>query len=90
MSEEFVRKNVHNAELRRIDEKIDATVFRIEDSLAQMSREIQRIDRDIDDLRGKIQTLESRHFSLSWDVALITVIFFISIFLLSISIHFMR
>ena len=90
MSEEFVRKDVHNAELRRIDERINLAVSRIEASLAQMSREIQRIDRNIDDLRGKIQSLEGRHFSLGWDVALIAVIFFVSIFLLSISIRFMR
>ena len=86
MSEEFVRKDVHDSEIRRID----AAVSKIEASLAQMSQDIRRIDRDMEDLRGKIQSLEGRQSSLSWDVALIAAIFFISIFLMSMSIHFMR
>ena len=30
MSEEFVRKDVHDVEIRRIDERIDSAVFRME------------------------------------------------------------
>ncbi len=72
MSEEFVRKDVHNAELRRIDEKIDATVFRIEaktdahmarvnasfeEMKAQNAAFREHVSNELSDMRGEIQDM---------------------------------
>lgn len=65
MNEEFVRKEVHDLE-------------------------ILRLNRDMEDLREKVRSLETKSDSLSWDLVLISAIFLLTVFFLSISIHFMR
>lgn len=90
MSDEFVRKDVHDAEIRRLDEKIEAAVSRIEFLLADMRLDIRRLDRDMEGLREKVRSLEVKSSNLSWDLVLISAIFLLTVFFLSVSIRFVR
>ncbi|MBQ2615391.1 MAG: hypothetical protein IJG51_04410 [Synergistaceae bacterium] len=90
MNEEFVRKDVHDAEIRRLDEKIEAAVSRIEFLLADMRLDIRRLDRDMEGLREKVRSLEAKGSNLSWDLVLIAAIFLLTVFFLSVSIRFTR
>lgn len=65
MNEESVRRDVHDAEIRRIF-------------------------RDMEDLREEIRCLEARNDSLSLNVAIIAVVFALTIFIVSTSIRFLR
>ena len=60
MSEEFVRKDVHNAELRRIDEKIDATVSRIE---AKLEASNMRNDAAINRMEQRFEAAVERMYT---------------------------
>ena len=65
MNEEFVRKDVHDLE-------------------------IHRLNRDMEDLREKVRSLEAKSSNLSWDLVIIAAIFLLAVLFLSISIHFTR
>lgn len=68
MSEEFVRKSVHDVEIRRIDEKIDATVSRMEARLeasnirtdAAINRMEQRLEAAVERMDTKLDAHMAR------------------------------
>ena len=92
MSEEYVRKDVHDAEMRRIDERIDATVSRIEASLNVISRDVKKIEDGVNDLCREISALEAKVSGISNNLMLIMAGFVLafSAIAFSISLRFLR
>lgn len=92
MSEEFVKKDVYDVEIRRIDERIDAAVSRIElKTDAAVARMENKTDAFITEINKRISELDSRVNVMRWDFAfiIITVCLVFSV-LISISINILR
>ena len=75
VSEEFVRKDVYNVEIRRIDERLDAAVSRIElKADAAVARMENKTDAFMADMNGRILAIEAKLDSISQNTVLIMTI----------------
>ena len=94
MNEEFVYKSVHNAEMRRMDERIDTAVSRFE---AKADRMVERMELKMDaymaradgvlaKMEGRLDAMDAKINNVSRNVMLIMTIF--GLIISGISIYF--
>ena len=94
MTDEFVRKDIHHMEIRRLDEKIDEKISRIEQKLdvavermdLRMEAHMAKIDSVIGRMEGRLDAMDAKINNISRNVALILTIF--GLIMSGISIYF--
>lgn len=94
MSEEFVRKDVYEADKRRFEERLDAVVSRFEAKVdravermeLKMDAYMARVDGTLAKMEGHLDAMDSKINNVSRNVALIMTIF--GLIISGISIYF--
>ena len=71
METEYVYKNVYDIEVRRIDEKIENAVTRME---AKSDAYMARVDAAIGRMEGRLDTMNAKLNNLTWAVNLLLVV----------------
>ena len=71
MESEYVYKNVYDVEIRRIDEKIENAVLRME---ARSDAYMARVDGAIAEMRGDIKAMNAKLSGLTWAVNLLLTV----------------
>ena len=71
MESEFVYKNVYEIEIRRIDEKIENAVTRME---AKSEAFMARVDGSLARMEGQLDAMEAKLSNLTWSVNLLLTV----------------
>ncbi|MBQ6776276.1 MAG: hypothetical protein IJP53_07445 [Synergistaceae bacterium] len=71
MENVYVYKNVFDAEVRRLDEKMDSTLARIEARMDAYMARMEARDAKID---GRLDAMDARISNLTWSVNLMLTI----------------
>lgn len=82
MNEEYVRKDVFDVELRRLDERFDAALSRMEAKIdagisemkAQNATFREHVTNELSDMNSKISALQAKVENITGNVALIMTI----------------
>ena len=96
MSENFVQKDIHDMQIKRLDEKIDEKVGRIEQKLdaavermeLRMEAHMACVDGVIARMEGRMEAMDAKISNISCNVALIMTIF--GLIMSGINIYFSR
>ncbi len=83
MNEEFIYKNVFDVEVRRIDEKIENAVSRME---AKSDAYMARVDGAIAEMRGDIKAIRAEVSTMGWTITLAVAL--MGVILTGVSIYF--
>jgi len=81
MERECVYKDFYDVEIRRVDEKIenaitrmeaksDAYMARVEGAIAQMRGEISEMRGEISEMRGDVKAISSQVSNMGWTITL--------------------
>ena len=71
METEYVYKNVYDIEVRRIDEKIENAVTRME---AKSDAYMARVDAAIGRMEGRLDAMEAKISNVTWTITLLATV----------------
>lgn len=83
MEVEYVYKNVYDGEIRRIDEKIENAITRME---SKSDAYMARVDGAIAEMRGEIKAMNARITNMGWTITLAVAV--MGLVLTGVSIYF--